>query len=142
MSIANYSFLATDIDPKSLEIAKKNVNLNQWDSKIELRLADPEKSILIDVLKPEETYLLRESNFRFDFCMCNPPFFEDMDQTGLNEKTVCVATEGELVTEGGEVAFVSKLIRESLKLKEKIRYYTNIIIYLGGILLYLAEKLV
>ncbi|XP_057526468.1 uncharacterized protein LOC130805702 [Amaranthus tricolor] len=26
----------------------------------------------------------------FDFCMCNPPFFETMDEAGLNPKTSCL----------------------------------------------------
>ncbi len=61
----------------------------------------------------------------FDFCMCNPPFFADLEETGLNEKVICTGTSNELVTEGGEQSFVSKMITESVILKHKIRYERN-----------------
>jgi 23S rRNA A1618 N6-methylase RlmF len=39
-----------------------------------------EKGHIIEgVIKPDE---------RFDFCMCNPPFFSDVSETGKNEKVV------------------------------------------------------
>jgi hypothetical protein len=30
--------------------------------------------------------VVRDSE-KFDFCMCNPPFFESMEEAGLNPKT-------------------------------------------------------
>lgn len=54
--------------------------------------------------------------------MCNPPFFEDLEQTGKNEKVVCTATANELVTEGGERDFVGRIIQDSIILKDQIRY--------------------
>lgn len=56
--------------------------------------------------------------------MCNPPFFENLEQTGLNEKTVCTGSSNELVTEGGELRFVGQMIADSLVLKDKVRYIT------------------
>ncbi|KAL8457441.1 hypothetical protein ACS0TY_035341 [Phlomoides rotata] len=33
-----------------------------------------------------------------DFCMCNPPFFEKMEETGLNPKTSCGGTPDEMMS--------------------------------------------
>ena len=61
----------------------------------------------------------------YDFCMCNPPFFKDtLERHGVNKKQQ-VETSGadhEVITEGGEVQFVKRIISDSLKLRSKIRY--------------------
>ena len=70
-------------------------------------------------------------NKEFDFCMCNPPFFvnefEASHGIARSEKRpqpsgVCTGTETETVTGGGEVEFVKEIIKDSLTMKEKIRY--------------------
>jgi len=64
---------------------------------------------------------------RFAFCMCNPPFFAEIAQAGQNPKTVCTGTTGEMVTEGGEVGFVKRIIADSLFLTDTIRWYTTML---------------
>jgi 23S rRNA A1618 N6-methylase RlmF len=74
--------------------------------------------------------------------MCNPPFFDNTEEVLGTAQLVrlypCVngvchvyihctlqenkGTTGELVTEGGEVAFVSRIVADSLKLKNQLRY--------------------
>ena len=71
--------------------------------------------ILVGVVKPGET---------FDFCMCNPPFFESMEESGLNPNTSCGGTPAEMVCPGGEQAFISRMIQDSVQLKQSFRYYT------------------
>ncbi len=39
----------------------------------------------------------------------------------------CTGTEVEMVTPGGEVEFVSKVIKESLKLRETVQWYTSMV---------------
>lgn len=58
----------------------------------------------------------------FDFCMCNPPFFETMEEAGLNPKTSCGGTPEEMVCSGGEHAFIARIIEDSAKLKHTFRY--------------------
>uniref|UniRef100_A0A6B2L5D9 U6 small nuclear RNA (adenine-(43)-N(6))-methyltransferase n=1 Tax=Arcella intermedia TaxID=1963864 RepID=A0A6B2L5D9_9EUKA len=116
-SIYGWDFLGTDIDPASLEYAIKNVALNDWNDKIQTRLVQ-EGSILLNNLKDNES---------FDFCMCNPPFFDSLEQKVDNPKTVCEATLNELVTVGGELAFISQIIQESLVLKSQVRWYSSMI---------------
>lgn len=69
--------------------------------------------ILLGVVKDEE---------KFDFCMCNPPFFENMEEAGLNPKTACGGTSEEMVCPGGEQAFIIHIIEDSVQLKQCFRY--------------------
>ncbi|KAJ8764992.1 hypothetical protein K2173_010462 [Erythroxylum novogranatense] len=64
---------------------------------------------------------------KFDFCMCNPPFFESMEEAGLNPKTSCGGTPEEMVCTGGEKAFINQLIEDSVILKESFRWYTSMV---------------
>lgn len=57
----------------------------------------------------------------FDFCMCNPPFFESIEEAGLNPKTACGGTPEEMVCPGGEQAFIARIIEDSVKLKQSFR---------------------
>ncbi|KAL6526000.1 hypothetical protein OROHE_015524 [Orobanche hederae] len=63
----------------------------------------------------------------FDFCMCNPPFFETMDEAGLNPKTSCGGTPEEMVCFGGEHAFITRIIEDSAKLRQTFRWYTSMV---------------
>lgn len=62
----------------------------------------------------------------FDFCMCNPPFFESMDEAGSNPRTSCGGTPEEMVYPGGERAFISRIIEDSVILKQSFRYVSSI----------------
>ena len=44
-----------------------------------------------------------------------------------NPQTDCRATDGELATEGGEVAFVQRMISESQRLQTQVRVYTSLL---------------
>lgn len=77
--------------------------------------------ILVGVVKDEE---------KFDFCMCNPPFFETMEEAGLNPKTACGGTSKEMVCPGGEQTFITRIIEDSVKLKQSFRYHGCLKIYL------------
>lgn len=69
--------------------------------------------VLLGVVKDGES---------FDFCMCNPPFFESMEEAGLNPKTSCGGTPEEMVCPGGELAFITRIIEDSVTLKQSFRY--------------------
>lgn len=69
--------------------------------------------ILVNVVRDGET---------FDFCMCNPPFFESMEEAGLNPKTACGGTPKEMVCPGGEKAFITRIIEDSFILKQSFRF--------------------
>ncbi|KAK2980581.1 hypothetical protein RJ640_029168 [Escallonia rubra] len=75
-------------------------------------------SILLGAVKDGE---------KFDFCMCNPPFFETIEEAGLNPKTSCGGTPAEMVCPGGEQAFISRIIEDSVQLKQSFRWYTSMV---------------
>lgn len=66
--------------------------------------------------------------------MCNPPFYEskaDMLTSAAAKQrpafTACTGSESEMVTQGGEVAFVSRMIDESLVLRDRVQWYTSML---------------
>lgn len=68
---------------------------------------------------------------RVDFVMTNPPFYSsetDMLKSATKKArpphSACTGAPVEMVCEGGEVAFVSRILDESLILREKVQWYT------------------
>lgn len=139
-SLLGWSFVGSDVTDVAIEWAEKNVKNNpQISDLIEIRKVDFEEEltdkntkngesctdmnyngppILVGVVKPGE---------KFDFCMCNPPFFESMEEAGLNPNTSCGGTLAEMVCHGGEQAFISRIIEDSVQLKESFRWYTSML---------------
>ncbi|XP_014509865.1 U6 small nuclear RNA (adenine-(43)-N(6))-methyltransferase-like isoform X3 [Vigna radiata var. radiata] len=74
--------------------------------------------ILVGVVRDDE---------KFDFCMCNPPFFESLEEAGLNPKTACGGTSREMVCPGGERAFITRIIEDSTQLKQHFRWFTSMV---------------
>ncbi|KAK1925018.1 hypothetical protein DB88DRAFT_525720 [Papiliotrema laurentii] len=69
-----------------------------------------------------------------DLVMCNPPFYASLQELeeGMERKTkgpfaAPTASNNELITRGGEVAFVGQMITESLRLMDQCRWYTSLI---------------
>jgi 23S rRNA (adenine1618-N6)-methyltransferase len=79
--------------------------------------------------------------------MCNPPFYESKEEmlTSAASKqrppfTACTGSENEMVTTGGEVAFVSRMIEESLGLRDRVQWYTSMLGKFSSVAV-LAQKL-
>ncbi|CAH8392061.1 unnamed protein product [Eruca vesicaria subsp. sativa] len=130
-SLFGWSFIGSDITDVALEWAEKNVQSNPHisdlieirDSKIFSSEEAPtrpedEYMVLLGVVKESET---------FDFCMCNPPFFETFEEAGLNPKTSCGGTPEEMVCDGGEQAFVTRIIEDSAVLRQRFKWYTSML---------------
>lgn len=66
------------------------------------------EGVLLPVIDAEES---------FTFTMCNPPFFESMDEAGQNPSTAFSGTAEEMTCPGGEMSFVMQMIKDSLLLK-------------------------
>ncbi|XP_026395899.1 U6 small nuclear RNA (adenine-(43)-N(6))-methyltransferase-like [Papaver somniferum] len=112
--------LATERERCSEEIireAELEVKVPDVVSELQEKSSD-EPRVLLGVVKDGE---------RFDFCMCNPPFFESMEEAGLNPKTACGGTPAEMVCPGGELAFISRIIEDSAVLKQSFRWYTSMV---------------
>ncbi|KAE9409094.1 hypothetical protein BT96DRAFT_579378 [Gymnopus androsaceus JB14] len=71
---------------------------------------------------------------RFDFTMCNPPFYSSIQDVAQSAEAkqygpnaVCTGAEIEMITSGGESAFVGKMVKESLDIRERCRWYTSML---------------
>lgn len=134
-AIYGWNFVASDIDESSLELAKKNILLNGWEK--EIILIKPHKyaenyQILLSCLDCEQKQIFSNSNFQvternFEFTMCNPPFFENLQDKIVRKDTTCIATDSELLTKGGEVEFIKQMIEESFLLRDRIHWFTTLI---------------
>lgn len=132
----HWAFVATEIDTESLASAHANVERNGLAHQITLchtttdrlllepltalGLVSDAQSALEHAASPAQTPL-------FHFSMSNPPFFEDMAEADTNPQTCCMGSASEMVCPGGEVAFISHMIRDSLRLRTRVLWYTSMI---------------
>nr|CRX79130.1 hypothetical protein ls5930a1_00173 [Leucosporidium scottii]CRX79207.1 hypothetical protein ls5931a1_00046 [Leucosporidium scottii] len=119
-SYPSLHFVATDVDDHSLSYARHNVQQN--------RLADQ-----VDVRKVQASGSMFPAG-DFDFTMCNPPFYSGADEVSdslaakeLEPYAICTGGANEMVTEGGEVAFVGRMVEESLTCGERIRWFSSLL---------------
>lgn len=131
----NWNYVASDIDPKSIENAKKIVDSNKnLRDKISLRLQKNKNNIFLGVIKKGE---------KFDITMCNPPFHASLKEAlEANQRKVNNLSKGnkeikkglnfggqkaELWCPGGERLFLKRMAKESESFKEQIKYFTTLI---------------
>ncbi|KAI1383709.1 uncharacterized protein F4822DRAFT_85916 [Hypoxylon trugodes] len=121
----SWSFIATDVDAKSLACARKNVELNGLQTRI--RVVD---RVLEDCLIPLDELGLET----IDFAMVNPPFYtSEMELADLAKQksrppnSACTGAPIEMVCAGGEVGFVRRIIDESLVLRRRVQWYTSML---------------
>ncbi|UNI20486.1 23S rRNA (adenine(1618)-N(6))-methyltransferase [Purpureocillium takamizusanense] len=126
-----WSFIATDTDAESTSWARKNVELNDLAARITVSHRDPSSPLL-----PLDDLGLTS----LDFCMTNPPFYaseKDMLASAALKarppRTACTGSPAEMVTPGGEVGFVSRLVDESLALRDRVRWYTAMLGFLSSV---------
>lgn len=125
-----WSFVGTDLDGTALDAAKRVLSANpSFALAIELRLQRDRNVVLDGILKPGE---------RFDLVMCNPPFFSSAAEAraSAQDKWRKLGKEGrrnfggrgaELWCEGGEVAFIRRLIEDSARHPETSRWFTSLV---------------
>ena len=106
-------------------MAKKNVETNNINDKIKIIHQTNSKNIFKGIIDGDNN-----DNDKFDFTVCNPPFFEHLEETGLNKSRSNNATKHELVYEdGGEVGFIKLMIDEikELRLYNKCNWFTTML---------------
>ncbi|RHY64711.1 hypothetical protein DYB38_001919 [Aphanomyces astaci] len=124
-SLNQWRFLATDVDAESIEYAAANLRSNHLEHVIHLEtVADGHDAAILPTASIQR-------RCRHDgpvlFTMCNPPFFDSIDQADTNPRTACTGSASEMTTPGGEVAFVTRMIQDSLLLTSQVRWYTSLI---------------
>ncbi|KAL5039972.1 hypothetical protein RTP6_007059 [Batrachochytrium dendrobatidis] len=119
-----WSFLALEIDERSIDFATQNVNRNSLQNCITVVKGSTQNPIIS----------LPNDNQMYDFCMCNPPFYSDEEEMRVSRSikqqaplSLCMGSQNEMLQPGGEVAFVTSLIEESQILGCRITWYTSLV---------------
>jgi 23S rRNA (adenine1618-N6)-methyltransferase len=113
-----------DVDDESLDYARRNVSINGLEDRIQ-----------IVAKTKDDAYLLPLNDcsvHKVDFTMTNPPFYESEAELAQSAKkkarppnSACTGAPVEMVVEGGEVAFVGRLLHESLLFRDRVQWYTS-----------------
>jgi 23S rRNA (adenine1618-N6)-methyltransferase len=123
----NWTMCATDIDKASFESAAANFAKNNLLSRTKMLHTTPEMPLIpVDALGTQQ----------LDFTLCNPPFFSDFKDmekslsgegkaTGPN--AICTGANNEMVCPGGDLGFVTRIVNESLILRDKVTWYTSML---------------
>ncbi|KZS95456.1 hypothetical protein SISNIDRAFT_452063 [Sistotremastrum niveocremeum HHB9708] len=131
----SWNFIGTDVDATSLDWASTNVSANRLSHRVSLELANSSGPIfkpLFDDLTLKQVV---------GFTMCNPPFYSNLEEVAESKQlkeyepfAVCTGSENEMITAGGEVAFVKKMVVESLELRTRCRWYTSMLGKLSSVI--------
>lgn len=129
-----WTFVGSDIDPVSIENARKIVTCNPiLAHKIELRLQKDNRKIFDGIINPDDY---------FDVTICNPPFHSSREEaedvtlrklSSLKGERVMKArlnfggNANELWCEGGELRFLLNMISESQKFKNNCGWFTSLV---------------
>lgn len=126
----NWRMFAIELNEESVKYARENVKQNGLTERIQV-IDCASKDDPFDALDQCKEWE------RFDFTMCNPPFFKDdhdSDDDTAKEtskrKPANNAKTGitcELTTTGGEVEFVKKIIQRSTQLKRVVNVFTTML---------------
>lgn len=130
-----WQFLGSDIDPTAIAAATAIIKSNKLNKAIILRQQANRKQILLDLLNSDE---------RFDVSLCNPPFHSSLEeaQRGSQRKWRALGKADpkrklpvlnfggqsqELWCEGGEIGFVTQLIKESTQLGRQVLWFSTLV---------------
>ncbi|GEA12164.1 23S rRNA (adenine(1618)-N(6))-methyltransferase RlmF [Alteromonas sp. KUL49] len=133
-----WRYVATDIEARSVKMAKQIVNANQGLSKvIEIRHQKQSNQIFQGIINEGE---------RFHLTQCNPPFHNSAEEAaqgsqrkwknlGKNTKVSDGKTpalnfagrSNELWCKGGELRFVRKMVRESQHYAQQVVWFTTLV---------------
>ena len=112
----DWNFVGTDIWQNSLDVAQKIIDNNELGSKIKLKHQPHHKRIFKNVVS---------DTWHYDFCVWNPPFFSSMIERDPRHSVKNIQSlKTEDVTEGGEIGFICRMIKESYIYKNQIKWFT------------------
>lgn len=130
-----WQFVGSEIDATAIAAARTIVKANRLDKAIEIRQQADRQKILSGLVAAQE---------RFDLTLCNPPFHASLEEAtrGSQRKwknlgkldprrKLPVLNFGgqaqELWCEGGEIAFVLRLIEESAQIPEQVLWFSTLV---------------
>ncbi|WVO19840.1 uncharacterized protein IAS62_001130 [Cryptococcus decagattii] len=121
--------VATEIDEGSYHHAKATLEKNNIpSSSISIVKSPTPDPILFPLLQS------KGKCEEWDFTICNPPFFastqEMLQGVELKDRqahAAPTASDNELITRGGELAFITSMIRESIDIGQRCTWYTTLV---------------
>lgn len=133
-SVYDWNFVGSDIEIESIKSVENIVNSNEiLKEKIECKLQTNPENIFTGIIKADEFY---------DFTLCNPPFHKSLKdamdgnkrkvQNLTKQKTIKNALNfggknNELWCKGGEIVFISNMIKESFEFKTNVLWFTTLV---------------
>ena len=134
-SVYGWKFVGSDIDDTSIENANKIILNNKLEGKITIKKQISKEKIFEGIILKDD---------KFAFTMCNPPFHKSKKEAkegtkrkllnlskGKNKNTKTVLNFGgqhnELWCDGGEVEFITKMIKESVEYKNNVLWFTTLV---------------
>nr|WP_315473000.1 23S rRNA (adenine(1618)-N(6))-methyltransferase RlmF [uncultured Undibacterium sp.] len=129
----HWQFTATDINPESIANLNHILLANpQLASRIQTRLQTNHDAIFRNIIGEDDW---------FDFSMCNPPFhsspdearegtkrkWENLGQSQNTDKLNFGGQNAELWCDGGELAFIQKMIQESQTFATRCFWFTSLV---------------
>lgn len=130
-----WSFVGVDVNPTSIKAAKAIAKGNGLEEVIQIRKQASQDYVLGGILKPRET---------FDLVICNPPFHASLQEalSGNKRKWKNLRKSPgqtkqphlnfggqapEIWYQGGEKTFLLKMIRESQRMPNAVRWFTTLV---------------
>ncbi len=132
VKIYGWSFVATDIDPRALRWAEKIIGSDEGLRRaITLRFQPHPDRIFTGVVDDGDS---------FAASMCNPPFHASPQDAAKGTLRKWKSLGKDLTTElnfggkatelwcpGGELAFISRMVKESSEFRDRIRWFTTLV---------------
>ena len=133
-SIYDWDFVGSDIEIESIKSVENIVNSNEsLKGKIECKLQSNPQNIFTGIINKDDFY---------NFTLCNPPFHKSLkDAMDGNKRKIQNLTKqkitkntlnfggknNELWCKGGEIAFISNMIKESFEFKNNVLWFTTLV---------------
>lgn len=134
VSVYGWQFLGSDIEEVSIQSVQNILNSNEiLKENIIVKQQENPSNIFVNIINKDEKY---------DFTLCNPPFHKSLDEAlAGNKRKVQNLTKqkntksalnfggknNELWCEGGEIAFIKNMIKESLKFSKNCLWFTTLV---------------
>ncbi|OCG07730.1 23S rRNA (adenine(1618)-N(6))-methyltransferase [Gilliamella sp. wkB178] len=131
-----WSFVGSDVNPKALKVARLITQANSLlKGSLQCRLQPDSAAIFRHIIKPREFYMLT---------LCNPPFHASAQQALAsahkklknlgklhhpNQKAILNfgGQQAELWCQGGESAFITNMLAESVTYKRQCLWFTSLV---------------
>ncbi|MEW5675200.1 23S rRNA (adenine(1618)-N(6))-methyltransferase RlmF [Flavobacterium enshiense] len=129
-----WNFVGTEIDKPAKLTAKNIINHNpELKNGISIRLQENKRNIFKGIIQPDE---------HFDFTICNPPFhnskeaategtkrkLKNLGKTVENKPVLNFGGQNnELWYEGGELAFITNMIFESVHFQKQCKWFSSLV---------------